>query len=61
MAEKPDDTMKPIGDPPEKKKVRTEDEKAPPAGEGEAANDAPGKPGEDEETMPIEEGFSIVP
>jgi hypothetical protein len=37
---------------------------APPAGESEAVNDRgleKNKKGDDEETMPIEEGFSLVP
>ena len=61
--EKPDQSKTPIGDPPNKKPpIKVDD--PPPAGEGEAANDPGGKKGEnrdDEETMPIEEGFSIVP
>jgi len=61
--EKPDEPRPPIGDPPtEEKPIKVDD--PPPAGEGEAANDPGRKQGEkrdDEETMPIEEGFSIVP
>jgi hypothetical protein len=61
MTDKPKDPKPPIGDPPTKKTVQTEEGKTPAAGRDDAARDQPEKPSGDEETMPVEEGFSIVP
>jgi hypothetical protein len=73
MTDKPADPKKPIGDPPiTHKPMKTDqpesmppkEEETPPAGEGEAANDQGLEEtdnGNEEETMPMEEGFSIVP
>jgi len=73
MPDKASDPAAPKHDPAEKRRpVKVNkptpepatDDEAPPAGEGEAANDREldkGKEGDDEETMPMEEGFSLVP
>ena len=58
MPYKPEPAKSPKVDPPAKE----EKEETPPAGEGEAANDQEmERKGEEEETFPMEEGFSIVP
>ena len=70
MPTQANDPDSPVGKPPASTQPVKRDTKQgddPPAGEGEAANDPPAKrkpernPDDDEETMPIEEGFSIVP
>jgi hypothetical protein len=55
----PEQPKTPVGEPPAKKSVKTDAKK--PTGEEKTAKNPPEKPGDDEETMPIEEGFSIVP
>ena len=61
MTEKPENPKQATAHPESRKTAPVEQKTTPAAGEGAAANDPPEKPGDDEETMPIEEGFSIVP